>query len=51
MVLLSLRVADVHELDNGEGAGEGHLPAAAGHSLFLRQVIPGKWDLPVTDSL
>ena len=50
MVSLSLRVADVCELDSGGGAGQGHLPAAVGDSLFLRPVIPGKWDLPVTDS-
>ena len=50
MVPLSPRVADVCELDNGGGAGQGHLPAAVGGSLFLRPVIPGKWDLPVPDS-
>ena len=50
MVPLSRRVADVRELDNGDGAGKGHLPAAAGDRLFLRPVIPGKWDLPVPDS-
>ena len=38
------------ELDNGGGAGQGHLPAAVGDTLFLRPLIPGKWDLPVTDS-
>ena len=47
---LSPRVADVCELDNGGGSGQGHLPIAVGDSLFLRPVIPGKWDLPVPDS-
>ena len=50
MAPLLPRVADVLELDKGGGAGQGHLPAAAGDRLFLRPVIPGKWDLPVTDS-
>ena len=50
MVPLSPRVADVRELDNGGGAGQGHLSAAAGDRFFLRPVIPRKWDLPVPDS-
>ena len=50
MVPLSPRVADVRELDNGGGAGQGDLPAAAGDRLFLRPVILGKLDLPVPDS-
>ena len=50
MVPLSPRVADVCQLDNGDGAGQVHLSAAAGDRLFLRPVIPGKWDLPVPDS-
>lgn len=41
MVPLSPRVADVRELDNGDGVGQGYLPAAAGDRLFLRPVIPG----------
>ena len=40
----------MRELDNGNKAGEGHLPTAAGNCLFLRPVILGKWDLPVPDS-
>ena len=33
MASLSLTPADVHDLDDGGGAGHGHLPNAAGDSF------------------
>ena len=40
MAPLSLRVADVRKLDDGGGAGHGHLPAAAGDRFPVRPDIP-----------
>ena len=46
-----MRVADVRELDDGGGAGHGHLLAAGGDCLRVITTNPGKWDLPVPDSM
>ena len=43
--------ADVLEFYNSGEVGHGHLPAATGDRLPVRPANPGKWDLPVPDSI
>ena len=41
----------MREVDNGGGAGHGHIPAKAEDCFPVRPVNPGKWDLSVLDSM